>query len=68
MPVLMPVLRPHVLDDNDEVVYRYKVPGSSSSRESEFLPQLGLYVLRRSSDLANGGKESKSRWRYEQSR
>ena len=56
MPVLMPVLRPHVLDDNDEVIHRHKVPSSSSNRESEFLPQLDLYVLKRSSDLANGGR------------
>ena len=38
VPVLMPVLRPYVLDDNDKVVHGHKVPGSSSSRESEFLP------------------------------
>ena len=56
MPVLMSVLRSHVLDDNDEVVHRHKVPGFSSDRKSEFLPQLGLYVLGRSLDLANGGR------------
>ena len=56
MPVLMPILRPHMLDDNDEVVHRHKVPGSSSGRKSEFLPQLGLYILGRSLDLANGGR------------
>ena len=56
MPVLMPVLRPHVLDDNDEVVHRHKVPGSLSGQKSEFLLQLSLYVLGRSLDLTNGGR------------
>lgn len=33
-----------------------EVPGSSSSRKSEFLPQLRLYVLGRPLDLTNQGR------------
>lgn len=32
------------------------MPGSSSSRKSEFLPQLRLYVLGRPLDLTNQGR------------
>lgn len=56
MSVLIPILLPHVLNDNGEVVHRHEVPGPSSSRKSEFLLQLGLYILGRSLDLTNRGK------------
>ena len=56
MSVLMSVLRSHVLDDNDEVIHRHKVPDSSSDRKFEFLSQLGLYVLKRSLNLVNEGR------------
>lgn len=49
--VSMPTLPPHVPNDNDEVVLRHKVPGSSGSYELRILPQLGFHILREPSNL-----------------
>ena len=42
-----------MFDDNNEVVHRHEVPGSASSRKSEVLPQLGLYILGSPLNLTN---------------
>lgn len=66
MSVLMPIYLQYVFDDDDEVVHRHKVPGSSGSRQSEFFPQFCLYVLGIPSDSRM--EESEIWWKYEQSR
>ena len=52
----MLILRLYILNDNDEVVHYCKVLGLLGGQKSEFLPQLNLYILGRSLNLANGGK------------
>ena len=60
MSVLMPILPPHMFDEDDEMVHCYVVPSSPFGRKPELLLQLCFYILEGPLEVASMARRGKA--------